>query len=144
MYKRQALEAEVPVGQGVIALLLQQGHSEKLTLGLGHLAVRGIQVMDVEPLGAPGMAQVALALGDLVGVVGEGVVHAAAVEIQILPIVLQGDAGALDMPPRIPYAPGGIPLQGLVLELALGEPEDEVVLVALVGILSLIHISMGD
>ncbi|CAN4072558.1 DUF based on E rectale Gene description, partial [Dysosmobacter welbionis] len=58
-----------------------------------------------------------------------------AVEIQILPIVLQGDARALDMPPRIPYAPGGIPLQGLVLELALGEPEDEVVLVALVGIL---------
>ena len=38
------------------------------------------------------MAQVALRLGDLVGVVGEGVVDAAAVDVQVLPQVLHGDA----------------------------------------------------
>ena len=54
---------------------------------------------------------------------------------------------ALSMPPQcrsrysplyfreIAHAPGGVPLEGLVLELGLGEPEDEVVLVALVGVL---------
>ena len=40
------------------------------------------------PVGAPGMAQIALGLGDLVGVVGEGVIHAAAVEVQILAVIL--------------------------------------------------------
>ena len=92
-------------------------------------------MVDMEPLGAPGVAQVALGLGDLVGVVGEGVVDAAAVEVQILAVVLHGDAGALNVPAGIAHAPGGIPLQGLILKLGLGEPEDEVVLVALVGVL---------
>ena len=32
-------------------------------------------MVDVEPLGAPGVAQIGFGLGDLVGVVGEGVVH---------------------------------------------------------------------
>ena len=39
------------------------------------------------------------------------------------------------MPAGIAHAPGGVPLEGLILELGLGEPEDEVVLVALVGVL---------
>ena len=47
----------------------------------------------------------------------------------------QGDAGALDVPAGVAHPPGGVPLQGLVLKLGLGEPEDEVVLVALVGVL---------
>ena len=89
----------------------------------------------MEPVGAPGMAQVALRLGNLVGVVGEGVVHAAAVEVQVLPVVLHGDAGALDVPAGVAHTPGGVPLEGLVLKLALGEPEDEVISVALVGVL---------
>ena len=89
----------------------------------------------MEPLLAPGMANKTLALGDLVGVVGEGVVDAAAVQVQVLPVVLQGDAGALDVPAGVAHPPGGVPLQGLVLKLGLGEPEDEVVLVALVGVL---------
>ena len=89
----------------------------------------------MEPLGAPGVAQIALGLGDLVGVVGEGVVDAAAVQVQILAVILHGDAGALDVPAGIAHAPGGVPLQGLVLELGLGEPQDKVVLVALVHVL---------
>ena len=87
------------------------------------------------PLGAPGVAQIALRLGDLVGMVGEGVVHAAAVEIQILAVVLHGDTGALDVPAGVAHAPRGIPLQGLILELGLGEPQHKVVLVALVHVL---------
>ncbi len=89
----------------------------------------------MEPLFAPGVAQVGLALGDLVGVVGEGVVDAAAVQVQVLAVVLQGDAGALDVPAGVAHPPGGVPFQGLVLKLGLGEPEDEVILVALVGVL---------
>ena len=130
-----ALEAEEPVGQGIISLLLQQRDRQKLALGLAHLAMRGIQVVDMEPLLAPGMAQVALRLGDLVGVMGEGVVDAAAVEIQILAVVLQGNTGALDVPAGIAHTPGRVPLQCLILKLGLGEPEDEVVLAALVGVL---------
>ena len=130
-----ALEAEEAVGEGVVALLLQEGDGQKLALGLGHLAGVGVQVVDVEPLLAPGVAQEGFGLGDLIGVVGEGVVHAAAVEVQVLAVVLEGDAGALDVPAGVAHAPGGVPLEGLVLELGLGEPEDEVVLVALVGVL---------
>ena len=84
---------------------------------------------------APLVAQVALALCDLVGVVGEGVVDAAAVDVQILAEVLHRDAGALDMPAGIADAPGRIPFQRLVLKLGFGEPEHKVVLVALVSVL---------
>ena len=77
--------------------------------------------MDVEPLGAPGVSQVALALGDLVGVVGEGVVDAAAVDVQPLAQIFHGDAGALDVPAGIAHAPGGVPLEGLILKLGLGK-----------------------
>ena len=81
------------------------------------------------------MTQIALALGDLVGVMGEGVVHAAAVQIQVLAVVLHGDAGALNVPAGVAHAPGGVPFQRLILELRLGEPQHKVVLVALVGVL---------
>ena len=81
------------------------------------------------------MTEVALALRDLVRVVREGVVHAAAVQVEVFAVVLHRNAGALDVPARISDAPGGIPLERLILELGLREPEDEVVLVLLVLIL---------
>ena len=89
----------------------------------------------MHPVFAPGVAQVRLRLGDLVGMVGESVVDAAAVDVQVLPQILHGDTGALDVPAGVAHAPGGVPLQGLILEFGLGEPEDEVVLVPLVGVL---------
>ena len=89
----------------------------------------------MEPVIAPLVTQIAFGLGDLVGVVGEGVVNAAGMDVQILPQMLDGDAGAFDMPAGVANAPGGIPFQRLILKLALGEPEDEVVLVFLVGVL---------
>ena len=81
------------------------------------------------------MSEVAFGLGDLVRVVREGIVHAAAVQVEVFAVVLHRNAGALDVPARISDAPGGIPLERLILELGLREPEDEVVLVLLVLIL---------
>ena len=87
------------------------------------------------PVRAPGVAQVALRLGDLIGVVGEGVIHAAAVEVQIFAIILHRYAGTFNVPAGVAHTPGGVPFQGLILELGLGEPQHKVVLVALVGVL---------
>ena len=89
----------------------------------------------MHPVFAPGVAQVRLRLGDLVGMVGESVVDAAAVDVQVLPQILHGDTGALDVPAGVSHPPGGVPLEGLILELGLGEPQHKVVLVALVGVL---------
>ena len=81
------------------------------------------------------MTEVALTLRDLVRVVREGIVHAAAVQVEVFAVVLHRNAGALDVPARIADAPGGIPLERLILELGLGEPENEVILVLLVLVL---------
>ena len=50
----------------------------------------------MEPLRAPCMAKVAFGLRNLVGVVREGIVHAAAVQVEVFAVVLHGDARALD------------------------------------------------
>ena len=130
-----ALEAEETVGEGIIALFLKQGHGEELAAGLAHLAVAGVQVVNMHPEIAPMMAEIGLGLGDFVSVVGESVIDAAAVDIKVFAEVLHGNAGALNVPAGIADAPGGIPFQCLILELGLGEPEDKVVLIALVGVL---------
>ena len=65
----------------------------------------------------------------------EGIVDAAAVDIQIFAEMLDADARALDVPAGIADAPRGVPLEGLILELGLREPENEVILIALVGVL---------
>ena len=84
------------------------------------------------------MPQIGLALGNLVGVMREDIVHAAAVDVHVLAQMLHGDAGALDVPAGIPQPPGALPLQLLILELGLGEPQHEIRLVPLVPIL--VHI----
>ena len=78
-------------------------------LGLAHLARVGVQVVDMHPVFAPGVAQVRLRLGDLVGMVGESVVDAAAVDVQVLPQILHGDTGALDVPAGVSQPPRGSP-----------------------------------
>ena len=130
-----ALQAEQTVAQRVIALLLQQRDRQELALGFGHFAAGRIQMHDMHPVVAPVVADVAFRLRDLVGVVRERIVDAAAVDIQILAQILEGNAGALDVPAGIADAPGRIPLERLVLKLGLGEPEHKVVLVALVRVL---------
>ena len=130
-----ALQAEQAVAQRVIALLLQQRDRQELALGFGHFAAGRIQMHDMHPVVAPVVADVAFRLRDLIGVVRERIVDAAAVDIQILAQILEGNAGALDVPAGIADAPGRIPLERLVLKLGLGEPEHKVVLVALVRVL---------
>ena len=88
----------------------------------------------MHPPVAPLVPQIAFGLGDLIGVMGECVVNAAAVDVQILAQVLHGDAAALNVPAGITHTPGGIPFQGLVFKLGFGKPEDKVVAVALVGV----------
>ena len=61
--------------------------------------------MYMEPLRAPCMAKVAFGLRNLVGVVREGIVHAAAVQVEVFSVVLHGDTGALNVPSRITDAP---------------------------------------
>ena len=129
-----ALQAEEAIAEGIISLLLQQGHGEEFALGLGHFSRCRVQVMHMEPLRAPGMPQEGFRLCNLIGVVGEGIINAAAVQIQVFPIVLHGNAGALNVPAGVANTPGGIPLQCLILEFALGKPQHEVVPIALVGI----------
>ena len=80
------------------------------------------------------MAEIGLALCDLVGVVREGVVDAAAVDIQPLAQLLYAYAGALDVPAGIAESPRALPLHLLILELGLGDPEHKVGLVALVSV----------
>ena len=110
----------------------------------------------VHPPAAPLVAQIRLALGDLIGMVGEGVVDAAAVDVQEVrhghrPLLYgrffcrlrqaehqaprRGRTRYYDMPAGVPHAPGGVPFQSLVLKFGLREPEDEVVFIPLVCVL---------
>ena len=130
-----ALQAEQAVGEGVIALILQKLDGEEFAPGFGHFTAVGVKMQNVHPVAAPLVAEVGLGLCDLVGVMGEGVINAAAVYVEILAQMLHGDAGAFDVPAGIADAPGGVPFQRLILELRLGEPEYKVILVALVGVL---------
>ena len=88
----------------------------------------------MEPLRAPGVAEVAFGLCDLVRVVRECIVYAAAVQVKVFAIVFHGDTGALDVPSRITDAPRGIPFQGLVLKFGFRKPENEIIFVAFVCI----------
>ena len=81
------------------------------------------------------MTQVAFGLGDFIGMMGEGVVDTAGMDVQVLAQMLHGNAGAFNMPTGVANAPGGIPFQRLVFKLRLGKPEDKVILIALIGIL---------
>ena len=62
------------------------------------------------------MAKVAFGLRNLVGVVRESIVHAAAVQVEVFSVVFHGDTGALNVPSRITDAPWRVPFERLVLE----------------------------
>ena len=90
---------------------------------------------NVHPIIAPVVADIALRLRDLVRMVRECVVDAAAVDVEVFAQIFERNAGAFDVPARIADAPRRIPLERLILKLGFCEPEHEVVLVALVRIL---------
>ena len=129
------LQAEKSVDERIVALGLEQRHGQKFTARLAHLARIGVEVVNVEPIIAPLVTDERLTLRDLVGVVGERVVNSAAVDIEVLAKILHTDARALDVPAGVTDAPRAIPLELLIVELGLCEPEHEVCLVSLVGVL---------
>ena len=88
----------------------------------------------MEPLRAPLVTEVCLGLCDFVGMVRERIVDAAAVQVEVFTERVQRDCGAFDVPAGIADAPRRIPFQFLIVELGLGEPKNEVALVALVAV----------
>ena len=130
-----ALEAEKPVNEGIIALFLKHGYGENIALGFAHLALTVVEMLDVEPVTAPGMAERCFALGDLIGMVRKDIIDAAAVQITVLAEMLDADSGALDMPAGIADAPGTVPFQLLRIEFGLGEPEHEIRFISLIAVL---------
>ena len=89
----------------------------------------------MEPVIAPFMSEITFRLCDLIGVMWENIIHTAAMDIHVLAEMFDTDAGAFNMPSRITDAPWAIPFQCLVFKFGFGEPEHEVCLVFLIGIL---------
>ena len=80
------------------------------------------------------MPEICLALRDLVRVVREGVVYAAAVDIEPLAEIFERYCRAFDMPAGITDAPRAFPFQLLRVELRFCEPEHEISLIALISV----------
>ena len=122
-------EAEVSEGQGVKPSLHQVIEDKNVARRFGHLHPVGQQVLPVDPVAYVGLAESGFTLGDLVLMMGEDIVYAPGVDIQLLSHVLGGHGRALDVPPREPLAPRAIPLhvaagfrhlpQGKVASIAL-------------------------
>ena len=89
----------------------------------------------MEPVIAPLVAQIGFALRDLIGMVREGIIDAAAMDVEILPEMLHRNTAALDVPAGVAHPPRGVPLELLILEFAFGEPQHEVRLIALILVL---------
>ncbi len=88
----------------------------------------------VHPIVAPFVPEVRLALRDLVRVVGESVVDAAAVDVETLSEVLHSDAGTFDVPAGVSRAPRAVPFELLGVELRFRKPKREVGAISLVRI----------
>jgi len=116
--------------------------SPEVAQAFRHLLALDEEVRAVEPVAREGgVTGRALALGDLVFVVGETQVDAAAVQVQGLAEVMDAHGAAFDMPAGAALAPGAGPAVVAVLGLG-GFPEREVgdafavVFVGVVGLAS--------
>ena len=96
---------------------------------LGHLPAAHQQMLAVDPVARRDLAGDRERLGDLVLVVGEDVVHAAGVDLELVAQVSAGHRRALQVPAWEALAPLRRPLQ--LPALAGGLPEREVGRVAL-------------
>ena len=86
----------------------------------------------MEPVVAPLVPDVCLALGNLVGVVGERIVDSAAVNVQLFAQIFQRDAGALNMPAGITDSPRAFSFKLLGIKFGLCEPKHKIRLVSLI------------
>ena len=127
-------------------LVERVGEQADVPFGLRHLLVVEAEHPVVHPQPREGLPAPGLRLRDLVLVVGEDEVRAAAVDVEVEPKELLGHRGALDVPPRPPGSPGRVPRRVLTLLLRL--PEGEVARILLqreVGVvaLALVHLVLG-
>ena len=98
------------VADGLIAVFLRHlAHGKEIAEALAHLAVIDIDVTVMHPVMGKRHAVAALALGNLIFMVGENQVLAAAVDVNGLAQIAPGHSGALDMPAGTALAPGGAP-----------------------------------
>ncbi len=102
-------EEEVAHGARAGAPLQQLAQGVEVAERLGHLLAVDDQVLGVQPGADERLAGGRLALGDLVLVVGEDVVHAAGVDVEALAEVLHAHRRALDVPAGPAGAPGRVP-----------------------------------
>ena len=86
----------------------------------------------MEPEAAPRMSEISFALCDLVRMVRECIIYAAAVYVKIFAEILQTDRRAFDMPAGITHAPRTVPLKLLRIEFRFCEPKRKIGFVAFV------------
>ena len=109
----------------------QVAHGEEVAQGLGHLLALDLQHLVVQPdLGEVAMGVRTAALGDLVLVVREHQVVAAAMDVETLAQQVIGHGRALDVPARTAPAPGRVPPRQVIRR---GLPQHKIHRVALVG-----------
>ena len=87
----------------------QVGKQQTVAEGLAHLLSVDLDEPVVDPIFCKLLARERFRLRDLVLVVGEDEVPAAAVDVDLLAERLHVHRGALDMPARSAVAPGGVP-----------------------------------
>ncbi len=86
----------------------------------------------MDPVVDPFVARRSLRLSDLIRMMHGNVVHPAGVNVEVLTEILGAHGAALDMPAGVPAPPRRVPDHGLVFELRLRKPQDEVPRVPLV------------
>ncbi len=127
------LEEQVAIGERVHADGNQVGQAERPSRRLRHLGAGEIEELVVHPVPhpAPAVAQIGLALGDLVDMVELAVVDAAGVDVEVVPEQRHAHHGALQVPPGCADPPGRLPLHHPLPAVGEGAPQREIGLVAL-------------
>ena len=110
---------------GGVAARGQIGQRVEIADALAHLAAVHHQVGHVHPVVGKLPVRAAAALGDLVFMMREDQINAAAVQIEVLAEVFENHGAALQVPAGAAFAPGAGPAVGAVFGLA-GFPEGKV------------------
>ena len=94
------------------ALIQQIAHGKEIAQALGHLLALDLQHLVVHPIAGKAVAS-AFALRDLVFMVREGQIIAAAVNVELTAQQGLRHGRAFDVPARAPLAPRAVPAGGV-------------------------------